>query len=243
MAESESAHGLRKALTFFGPLRPYVLDFARRVGHPRYSWLLDRLNWEMHLAGTLRAFPGAVVLPSREQLHDHISEKLLDDGKRAIDFFEFGVAAGASFRRWLDLNDNVDSRFFGFDSFEGLPETWNVRHSAGGFNLGGKPPSIADGRAQFIVGRFQETLADFVSGYQPVGQVVMHFDCDLYSSTLYCLTALDRLMVPGTVLLFDEFYDPLHEYRALINYCAAYTREFEIVALSAGAVQAAVIFR
>jgi O-methyltransferase len=240
----QSAPVLRRAFRFLGPLRPHVLEVTRRAGVPRYSWLLDRLNWELHLAGTLHAFPDALILPSREDLYEHVNLRCSRDGEsQAIDYLEFGVAEGGTFAHWLELNTNEHSRFFGFDSFEGLPEDWNLRQGSGGFSTGGKPPQTSDPRAQFIVGWFQHTLADFLASYAPASQLVIHIDCDLYSSTLYCLTELDRLIVPGTVVMFDEFYDPLHEYRALVNYCAAYMREFDVIATTQGAVQAAVVFR
>src|SRR6478735_2712111 len=41
-----------------------------------------------------------------------------------ISYFEFGVGSGASFEWWLKNATHPDSLFFGFDSFEGLPENW-----------------------------------------------------------------------------------------------------------------------
>jgi O-methyltransferase len=244
VTESQPAPVLRRALRFLGPLRPHVLEVTRRAGVPRYSWLLDRLNWELHLAGTLREFPDAPPLPSREALYAHINRLCGHDGEsQAIDYLEFGVAEGGTFAHWLELNTNAQSRFFGFDSFEGLPEDWNLRQASGGFSTGGKPPRTSDPRAEFVVGWFQRTLVEFLASYTPASQLVIHIDCDLYSSTLYCLTVLDRFIVPGTVVIFDEFYDPLHEYRALVDYCTACVREFDLIATTQGAVQAAVVFR
>ena len=59
----------------------------------------------------------------RYQLYEAINtqESLSDT---ALDYFEFGVAGGYSFRWWLQKNQNPASRFFGFDTFEGLPEKW-----------------------------------------------------------------------------------------------------------------------
>jgi hypothetical protein len=85
-------------------------------------WLLDRLNWEARLNATVKELPSASELGSREDLYRYVSDMLLDGGKRAIDYFEFGVYEGASISFWCTLSKNADSRFFGFDPFEGLPK-------------------------------------------------------------------------------------------------------------------------
>ena len=41
-----------------------------------------------------------------------------------IDYLEFGVRYGDSLFKWSGLNAHPDSRFIGFDSFEGIPEDW-----------------------------------------------------------------------------------------------------------------------
>src|ERR1700758_4121562 len=55
----------------------------------------------------------------------------------AINFFEFGVATGISFKWWLEENKNPDSKFYGFDTFTGLPENWNL-FNKGAMSNGGK---------------------------------------------------------------------------------------------------------
>jgi hypothetical protein len=42
------------------------------------------------------------------------------------------------------------------------------------------------------------------------------------------------------LIIFDEFYDPVHEYRALQDCASAYMRTFEIIAATPRYVQAAV---
>ena len=45
---------------------------------------------------------------------------------RALQFLELGVFEGESIERWATINSDPESRFHGFDSFEGLPEDWGV---------------------------------------------------------------------------------------------------------------------
>ncbi len=61
-----------------------------------------------------------------------------------VTYLEFGVHQGSSIKKWMELNTDGNSRFFGFDSFEGLPEEWNQEKGKGFFNVGGKlfPKSI-----------------------------------------------------------------------------------------------------
>jgi len=63
---------------------------------------------------------------SRESLYAHVAKTII--GNVPISFLEFGVYQGASMQAWTNLNTADESEFIGFDSFEGLPETWvNVK--------------------------------------------------------------------------------------------------------------------
>jgi O-methyltransferase len=231
---------LREALRFLGPLRP-MAKRSTRLFFPRYSWFLDRLNWEARLNATVREFPSALELGSREDLYRYVSDRLIGSSDKAFDYLEFGVFEGASIAQWCALNQNAGSRFFGFDSFEGLPEDWHSGKRRGAFSTGGKVPEIADPRVSFVAGWFQESLRGFVASYRPQSQLVIHVDCDLYSSTLYCLTTLDPVISPGTLIVLDDFFDALHVYRALTDYCAAYIRQFKILARTHELGQAAIL--
>jgi hypothetical protein len=55
-------------------------------------------------------------------------------------------------------------------------------------------------------------------------------DADLHSSTIYALTQLDPFL-PGAIVIFDEWANPLHEFRALHDYCSAYRRDYEVLAV------------
>jgi O-methyltransferase len=231
---------LRDALRFLGPLRP-LAKRSTRFFFPDYSWFFDRLNWVARLNATVKQFPSALELGSREDLYRYVSDRLLDGSRKAIDYLEFGVFEGASIRQWCDLNQNAVSRFFGFDSFEGLPEDWHSGKPKGAFSTGGKRPEIADPRVSFVAGWFQQSLRGFIASYRPQSQVVIHVDCDLYSSTLYCLTTLDPVISPGTLIVLDDFFDALHVYRALTDYCSAYVRQYRIMARTHELGQAAIV--
>jgi len=230
---------LRESLRYLGPLRP-LAKRSTRFFFPRYSWFLDRLNWEARLNATVNEFPSAVELGSREDLYRYVSGTLAGNDK-AIDYLEFGVFEGASIGQWCALNQNPASRFFGFDSFEGLPEDWHSGKRRGAFSTGGKLPEIADARVSFVAGWFQQSLRGFMASYRPQSQLVLHIDCDLYSSTLYCLTTLDPVITPGTLIVLDDFFDALHVYRGLTDYCSAYMRQYKILARTHELGQAAIV--
>ena len=179
------------------------------------------------------------IFETRQDLYNYIQGSILSG--LPIDYLEFGVAEGASLIAWLELNRNQDSRFWGFDSFEGLPETWHKGRPKGTFSRGGKPTQISDSRLEFVVGLFQDTLASFLEKTVLKHRLVIHNDCDLYSATLYTLSQLDSIAQPGTIIIFDEFWDASHEFRALMDYSAAYGRKFKTIAATNRFAQAAIL--
>lgn len=96
--------------------------------------------------------------------------------------------------------------------------------------MGGRLPQIADPRVHLHKGWFQDTLPGF--GIPDHDRLVVHLDADLYSSTIYVLEQLEHRITPGTVLIFDEFCDRLHELRAFDEYLAATRSRFRCVACS-----------
>ena len=201
------------------------------------SAFLDRTNWKCKWWHTIKQ-ADCPRFRNREEMYGYLQHTALKDAP--IDYIEFGVADGSSLRSWCAINQHLGSRFFGFDSFTGLPEDWRADRPKGTFNRDGIPPEIADPRVRFHVGLFQDSLPDFLDSYRPSNRVVIHNDSDLYSSTLYTLTTMERIISRDTVVVFDEFSDALHEYRALIDYSAAYRRVFKIIAATPGFTQVAV---
>lgn len=90
----------------------------------------------------------------RSGLYRHLASLIVEP----IDYLEFGVWQGASIRQWASLNSHQSSRFFGFDSFHGLPEDWDALHPKGTFSTKGQMPKIDDQRVAFVPGLFQDTL-------------------------------------------------------------------------------------
>jgi hypothetical protein len=95
--------------------------------------------------------------------------------------------------------------------------------------MAGKPPRTDDARVEFVVGSFQETLPKFLTNFKTQNPIIVHLDCDLYSSALYCPTKLDTVLPAGTILIFDEFGDVQHEFRAVQDYLASYRREVSVL--------------
>jgi len=168
----------------------------------------------------------------RSRLHEAVTQKeSLDDAP--ITYLEFGVYRGASLLWWVNRIANPESRFVGFDTFTGLPEWWRATEPSGHFNTDGKLPAIADTRCRFEVGVFQDTLPKFVNNTDLSGRLVVHLDADLFTSTLFVLTTLARVLKAGDILFFDEFSCPLDEYRAFDEFVRSYRMKYEVL----GAVQ------
>lgn len=141
-------------------------------------------------------------------------------GRDDILYLEFGVWRGESIRVIAQLRPSPNARFYGFDSFEGLPEDWRGTPAAR-FDVGGKVPVIDDSRVQFVKGWFRDTLPPMLDQLEreSAGRaVVVNFDADLYSSTLFLLFALGTRF-RRYHFFFDEYSG--HESRALLNYVQA----------------------
>lgn len=163
---------------------------------------------------------------NREKLFENVFQREVKD--EAIDYLEFGVAAGRSFKWWIDKVKNPDSRFYGFDTFTGLPEDWGP-FKAGDMSNGDAPPEIDDNRHEFYQGLFQVTLYEFIKTFDSDKKKVIMMDADLYSSTLFVLTTLRPYLKKGDVIFFDEFNVPMHEYKAFAEWTQAFYIEYEVL--------------
>jgi hypothetical protein len=137
------------------------------------------------------------------------------------DYYEFGVYKGATFlhaQRAADWLGIEGMRFWGFDSFRGLPPVAGPDDYRGDF---AESQFAADrawverrlweqgfdwDRGKLVEGFYDEILTpDLRSrlGMRPAAVALV--DCDLYASTVPVLGFLRGLLGPETILLFDDW--------------------------------------
>lgn len=175
----------------------------------------------------------ATALPGRYALHEYVAQQV---GSQPIVFVELGVYEGESLRWWLDFNRHPASSFHGFDTWTGLPEQWRGL-PAGHFAC--EQPAILDPRCKLHRGMFQERLPRWLDIHPwAVRQQVVHFDADLYSSTLYALCRLDPWFCTpgmvrggrGTILIFDEIDREEDELGAVRDWLRSHNRRVKVLA-------------
>jgi len=138
---------------------------------------------------------------------------------------EFGVASGGTANLLAELTDGT---IHGFDSFEGLPEDWRPGFPRGAFvhAVPALRPNVA-----LEIGSFEETLPRFVARHRGSRAGFVHVDCDLYSLTRTVFEHCAPMIGPGTVIVFDEYFNYAgwrrHEYRAFQEFVAASGRTYE----------------
>jgi len=190
--------------------------------YPKPIALLDSLNknpvFERFVAVT---FESRQQVPNRFAMYEVVNREVAGP----IDFLELGVWKGESLTFWTTLNPHPESRFFGFDSFEGLPETWTDASKLGAFSTLGQVPRLNDHRVRCIKGLFQSSLRPFLKSFTPRNRLIVHIDSDLYSSALFVLTTFDELLISDSVVMFDEFYDLRNEFDAWCDYSKAFYRK------------------
>jgi predicted O-methyltransferase YrrM len=134
---------------------------------------------------------------------------------------EFGVFRGATIR--LIAGRCPKEKIYGFDSFEGLPEKWvGSRNTNTTMDRSGQLPQVP-ANVELVKGLFGDTLPGFLATHnEPVGFV--HIDCDIYSSTREVFRIIGSRLVPGCVIVFDEFFGyhgfKEHEYKAFGEFTA-----------------------
>ena len=187
---------------------------------PQIAACWDSFRW-MHRHAAPQAFAGLPV----DVLMRALSAARIDGLT-----LECGVYFGRSLRL---IAAQTATQVHGFDSFEGLPEAWNVNEPAGAYSTGGRLPSGLPANVVLHPGWFENTLPGFFAA-TPGDIRLLHIDCDLYSSTKTVLQCANARLVPGSVLLFDDFlgypgYEQ-HELRAFEEFVSEEKIGWEVVA-------------
>jgi len=122
----------------------------------------------------------------------------LVEGRKGL-FLEFGVFQGGTINYLSSLIPN--KKFYGFDSFEGLPEDWVGIVGKGHFKT--NIPKVND-NVDLVVGWFDKTLDKFLEEHDETISFV-HLDADLYSSIDYVLKKIETKIEDKCLFIFDDF--------------------------------------
>lgn len=157
-------------------------------------------------------------------------EFALQTGVPAGLYIECGVYSGSSITK---IAKSTTQTVYGFDSFEGLPESWerpDMDFGKGVFNLNGNFPMVPS-NVQLIKGWFDATLPVFVSEHKDKKIAFLHVDCDIYSSTKCIFDTLGPMLQNGTVIVFDELFNyptyEKHEVKAFHEFLKT-NRKFDV---------------
>ena len=80
---------------------------------------------------------------------------------------------------------------------------------------------------------FENTIPIFLRSQAGKKSSLIHIDCDIYSSTKTLLSALAKTIIPGTIIIFDEYYNYSgwedHEFKAFQEFVEEYGLIYEYI--------------
>ena len=156
---------------------------------------------------------------------------------------DLGVWIGWSTRL---ISDASDRAVYGFDTFEGLVEDWQIDDQVlikrGTFSLteplaqrlmpdtgvilhDGVPDALGR-KVQFIRGSTYETLDPFLADRPAAPIRLFHMDLDTYESCLHALETCKDRFVEGSILVFDEYLVTNGEMLAFYEFQSKYELEW-----------------
>jgi hypothetical protein len=156
---------------------------------------------------------------------------------------DLGVWLGWSTRLTSDASGRP---VFGFDTFEGLVEDWQIDDQIlikqGTFSLAepiaerfmrdtgvaldeGLPAALGR-RVQFVRGSTYDTLTPFLAERPGAPIRLFHMDLDTYESCLHALETCKERFIEGSILVFDEYLVTNGEMRAFFEFQNRYELEW-----------------
>ncbi len=218
----------------YGLLRAYWKTRGAPTDEPRPGTLLARHmdSYNVVAVAEFLAALDSARFYERELLHCAIADSDLRLLELSVSWrriegmvVEFGVATGRTINHLSQLMP--DANVFGFDWFRGLPEEWRTGFPMGTFR---QPVPIVGRNVTLVNGLFEETLPSFLTEHKEVISL-LHVDCDLYSSTKTIFDHLASRLVPGSIIVFDEYVNypgwRQHEFRAFREFVRDSGRQFE----------------
>jgi hypothetical protein len=148
------------------------------------------------------------------------------------DIVELGVYRGTTLMNWANFVEirNMGDRqkqVFGFDNFAGFTSISEkdgacddgTGKTEGGFNASIFEEILEDAisifdkdrfipykpRVKLIKGNIEDTVPKFVKDNPGLRISLIHFDCDMYEPTKIGLEYFYPLIVPGGIIVFDEY--------------------------------------
>jgi O-methyltransferase len=137
------------------------------------------------------------------------------------DYLEFGVFRGSTFvpaYHFAQRNNLKGMRFYGFDSFAGLPAI-KGSDEGGEFTQGQYCLSLEQfkklisergvrlAKIDLVKGWYDEVLNDGTAKHLSLEKAALVFvDCDLYESTVPVLNFITDYLQSGTIIAFDDWY-------------------------------------
>lgn len=185
---------------------------------------MDRIACDQTALFVISQMPKTPSFPTKYALLQHsLGAVGVDSGGL---YCEFGVYQGATINYVAE--HAPEETIHGFDSFEGLPETWRTGFAEGAFKTSGLPPVRQN--VELHKGWFDESLPVWAEAH-PGPIAFLHLDADLYSSTKTVFDLLGDRIVPGTVIQFDEYFNypgwQEGEYKAFQEFVESRQVEFE----------------
>ncbi len=156
---------------------------------------------------------------------------------------DLGVWIGWSTRL---ISDASDRAVYGFDTFEGLVEDWQIDDQivikSGTFSLSeplaqrfiqdtgvslhdGVPDALGR-KVQFVRGSTYETLDPFLADRPAAPIRLFHMDLDTYESCLHALETCKDRFIEGSILVFDEYLVTNGEMLAFYEFSSKYDLEW-----------------
>jgi hypothetical protein len=170
-----------------------------------------------------QSFPEELIRDEKWQILNKVMKSIHSWKLPAGDYLEFGVYKGMSFKHAYNLAQqwgHVDMRFYGFDSFEGLPDS--LTETERGYNhFSPKQYSCSEKnfrdilskggvdleKVSLIPGYYADSLTPELQKSLSVNHAaVVWIDVDLYQSAIEALEFVTPFIAQGTFLIFDDWF-------------------------------------